>query len=155
MLIDFKEISDDSRLWIYGSDRSFTNQEKEYVIQKIEGYLKTWKYHNNPLRGAVNILENHFIIIALDDSDFGVGGCSIDGLQRVMQEIEEEIQVSMFNRLNIFCRINDKIQCIPLHRLNNIVSDSTFFYDLTIQYKRQLDYFLKPIKEGWCSYLFR
>ncbi|MDC0201708.1 hypothetical protein OAJ56_00545 [Flavobacteriales bacterium] len=154
MLVDFNTISDESRLWIYGSESKLTDYQQESILNKISEYLKTWDYHNNPLTSAVMIKENHFIIIALDDSESGVGGCSIDSLQRIIQELEKDLNISLLNRLNVFCNINQKVVCIPSFKLGSIANKDTRYYDLTILKKNQISTFLKPIKDGWCaSYL--
>jgi hypothetical protein len=154
MLVDFNTISDESRLWIYGSESKLTDCQQEIILNKISEYLKNWDYHNNPLTSALTIKENHFIIIALDDSEFGVGGCSIDSLQRIIQEFEKDLNIFLLNRLNIFCRIDDIIRCLPTFRLAENAKKETLFYDLTIQKKSELSNWLKPIEEGWCvSYL--
>ena len=151
MLVDFNTISDESRLWIYGCESKLTDYQKEKILNKISEYLKTWDYHNNPLTSAVTIKENHFIVIALDDSEFGVGGCSIDSLQRIIQELENELSISLLNRLNIFYRADDNIKCIPTLKLAEHVNKETLFYDLTIQKKSKLSNWLKPVEEGWCA----
>ena len=151
MLVDFNSISDESRLWIYGSESKLTGYHQEVILNKISEYLKTWDYHNNPLTAAITIKEDHFIIIALDDSEFGVGGCSIDSLQRIIQELENELSISLLNRLNIFYRVDDNIKCIATLKLAEYVNKETLFYDLTIQKKRELLNWLKPIEEGWCA----
>ena len=151
MLVDFNTISDQSRLWIYGSESKLTGYQQEVILNKISEYLKTWDYHNNPLTAAITIKEDHFIIIALDDSEFGVGGCSIDSLQRIIQELEKELSISLLNRLNIFYRIDDNIKCISTLKLAEHVNKETLFYDLTIQKKSKLSNWLKPVEEGWCA----
>ena len=61
--------------------------------------------------------------------------------------------MSLMNLLNVFCRIDDKVQCIPSFKLESIAEYDTLFYDLTIQNKSELHTYLKPISEGWCAYL--
>tara|TARA_B100001758_G_scaffold247628_2_gene266252 strand:+ start:4730 stop:5197 length:468 start_codon:yes stop_codon:yes gene_type:complete len=151
MLVDFNSISDESRLWVYGSESNLTNDQQAVIISKISEYLKTWDYHNNPLTASLIIKEDRFIIIALDDSEFGVGGCSIDSLQRIIQELEQELSISLLNRLNIFCRIDNMLRCISTLKLSEHANNKTLFYDLTIQKKNELSNWLKPIEEGWCA----
>ena len=103
-----------------------------------------------PLKAGVTILEYHFIIIALDETKNGASGCSIDTLQNKIQELEKELSVSLLNRLNVFCRVDDTIKCIPTTKLAENANKDTLFYDLTIQKKDELSNWLKPIKEGWC-----
>ncbi len=153
MLVDFITISDESRLWIYGCESKLTDYQKEVILNKVSAYLKTWDYHNNPLTAAVTIKEDHFIVVALDDSEFGVGGCSIDSLQRIIQELENELSISLLNRLNIFCRIEGTIKCFPTFELADHANKETLFYDLTIQKKGDLYNWLKLVEEGWCANL--
>ena len=112
MIIDFNDISENSKLWVYGSDKQLNIQQKQFILKIIEGYLKNWKHHKHPLTSAITILENRFIVIALDDSEYGIGGCSIDSLQKIIQKIENEFNISLLNRLNVFCKIDDEIQCV-------------------------------------------
>ena len=81
----------------------------------------------------------------------GASGCSIDTLQKTIQELEKELSISLMNRLNVFCRIDNKIQCIPSVKLESMAKADTPFYDLTILTKSDLNTYLKPISEGWCS----
>ena len=69
------------------------------------------------------------------------------------QQIENKLSISLLNRLNIFCLLDDDIVCIPSFNLKNNVNKDTLFYDLTIKSKSQIHSFLKPISEGWCAKL--
>ncbi|MFT4802603.1 MAG: hypothetical protein ACI93N_002383 [Flavobacteriaceae bacterium] len=57
------------------------------------------------------------------------------------------------NRLNVFCKIENEILCIPSFKLASVVDKDTLFYDLTILAKSDLNTYLKPISEGWCAHL--
>ena len=151
MLVDFNLTDDQSRIWIYAAEQKLTNDQENYILDHISVHLQNWEAHKVPLTAGVTILENHFIIIALDETKNGASGCSIDTLQNKIQEIEKELSVSLLNRLNIFCKIDDTIKCIPTTKLAENANKETLFYDLTIQKKSELANWLKSIKEGWCS----
>ena len=89
----------------------------------------------------------------MDEGKNGASGCSIDTLQNKIQNLEKDLSVSLINRLNVFCKIGEEIQCIPSFKLKSVANSETLFYDLTIQKKTDLQTFLKPISEGWCSRL--
>ena len=36
-------------------------------------------------------------------------------------------------------------------KLKDIASENTYFYDLTIQKKSEIDSYFKPISDGWCN----
>lgn len=151
MLVDFNTTADQSRIWIYAAEQELTNDQENYILKSISTHLQNWEAHQAPLTAGVAILEKHFIIIALDETKNGASGCSIDTLQNKIQEIEKELSISLLNRLNIFCRIGNAIECIPTVKLAERANKETLFYDLTIQKKSELSNWLKPIEEGWCA----
>ena len=151
MLADFNKLPDSCRIWIYASEKALTAEQQEYIFNYIAEHLKEWNAHKVPLTAGVTILENHFIVVALDEGKNGASGCSIDTLQKTIQELEKELSISLMNRLNVFCRIDNEIQCIPSFKLESMAKADTPFYDLTILTKSDLNSYLKPISEGWCS----
>ena len=154
MLVNFNTIPEESRIWIYAADHKLTNDQENYILNHISDHLQNWEAHKVPLTAGVTILENRFIVVALDDSKNDASGCSIDTLQNTIQELENELSISLLNRLNVFCKIREEIKCIPTFRLKNEIDEDTLFYDLTIQKKSEIERWLKPIKDGWCaSYL--
>ena len=153
MLADFNTLPEEARIWIYASENTLTEDQQSHILNYISEHLKGWNAHKLPLTAGVTILENHFIVVALDEGEIGASGCSIDTLQNKIQELEKELSVSLLNRLNVFCRIDDEIQCVPSFKLDGIAKANTLFYDLTIQKKSDLHSYLKPISEGWCAHL--
>ena len=132
MLVEFDEISNDARLWIYGADMKLTIDQESYILNYISNFLKDWQSHSSPLKSAITILENYFIVIALDESYEPARGCSIDKVYNLIQILEKDLSLSLLNRLNIFCNIDNKIVCLPTSQLPDYISLDTLFYDLTI-----------------------
>ena len=151
MLTDFHTLPEEARIWIYAAEHKLTNDQENHILKSISNYLQNWEAHKVPLTAGVTILENRFIVVALDDSKNAASGCSIDTLQNTIQELENELSISLLNRLNVFCKIREEIKCIPTFRLKNEIDEDTLFYDFTIQKKSEIESWLKPIKDGWCS----
>ena len=149
MLADFNTLPGESRIWIYASEKALTSEQQEYIINYIAEHLKGWNAHKVPLTAGLTILENHFIVVALDESKNGASGCSIDTLQKTIQELEKDLSIALMNRLNVFCKEGEIIKVIPSSELGVIANKDILFYDLTIQRKEELSNYLKPIKEGW------
>ena len=106
MLADFHALPEESRIWLYAAENALSKDKQNYILNVISEDLKGWNAHQQPLTAGVTILENHFIVIALDESKNGASGCSIDTLQGTIQKIEKELSISLMNRLNVFCEIN-------------------------------------------------
>ena len=153
MLANFHALPEESRIWLYAAENALSKGQQDYILKVISDALKGWNAHKQPLTAGVTILENHFIVVALDEGKNGASGCSIDTLQKTIQELEKDLSISLLNRLNIFCRIDDKIHCIPTTKLAEYANKETLFYDLTIQKKGDLFNWLKLVEEGWCANL--
>ena len=151
MLVDFNILSDESRIWIYAAEQKLSDNQENYILKHISDHIQNWVAHKVSLTAGFTILENHFIVIALDESKNGASGCSIDTLQNKIQEIEKKLSISLLNRLNVFCRMEDVIRCVPTTKLAQNTNKDTLFYDLTIQKKSEIPKWLKPIREGWCN----
>ena len=153
MLTDFNKLPDSSRIWIYSAEKTLTADQQNHILTYIAEDLRVWNAHKVPLKAGLTILENHFIVVALDETVNPASGCSIDTLQKTIQELEKDLSISLLNRLNVFCRIDDKIHCIPTFKLADNANKETLFYDLTIQKKGDLANWLKMVEEGWCANL--
>ena len=153
MLADFHGLPEESRIWLYACEKALTQSQQDYILNIISEELKGWNAHQQPLTAGVTILENHFFVVALDESKNGASGCSIDTLQKTIQKIEKEFSISLMNRLNVFCKIEDEILSMPSFKLGSVADKDTLFYDLTILTKNDLKTYLKPISEGWCAHL--
>ena len=154
MLADFNTLPESSRIWVYASEEALTTDQQNHILTYIAEHLKGWNAHKVPLTAGVTVLENHFIVIALDENKNGASGCSIDTLQKTIQELEKDLSIALMNRLNVFYKIGEIIKVIPSFKLGVIANEDTLFYDLNIQRKEELSNYLKPIKEGWAkSYL--
>ena len=154
MLADFHGLPEESRIWLYACEKALTQSQQDYILNIISEELKGWNAHQQPLTAGVTILENHFIVVGLDENKNEASGCSIDNLQNTIQKIEKVLTISLMNRLNVFCKIEDQILCIPSFKLGSVADNKdTLFYDLTILTKSDLNTYLKPISEGWCAYL--
>ena len=153
MLVDFDILPAESRIWVYASIQKLGTGEEEYILNYISNHLNGWVAHGAPLRSSVKILDHYFIVVALDEAFNEASGCSIDSLQNNIKEIEQELSISLMNRLNIYCIIKDVITCVPIGDLGDAIDQETLFYDLTIKSKAELSSWLKPIKEGWCNTL--
>ena len=91
MLVDFNTISDESRIWIYAAEQKLLNHQENHILKSISDHLQNWETHKTPLTAGVSILENQFVVVALDETKNGASGCSIDTLQNKIQNLEKDL----------------------------------------------------------------
>ena len=61
MIIDFKKLPEDSRVWIYQSDRNFTDPEIKIIEDKTTLFLNNWKAHGNDLQASYLIKDKSLL----------------------------------------------------------------------------------------------
>lgn len=98
MYVDFKDISEDSRVWIYQAARQFSEQEKELITSKLSVFCDGWNTHGNRMPTSFQILDNQILVLAIDESGLGASGCSIDSSVRALRELESEIENNITDR---------------------------------------------------------
>jgi len=152
MFVDFDLLPDDSRIWVYGSEKELSNDIQLKISSTLQAFLDKWSHHGKPLTCSLKILENRFLIIGLDESINFTGGCSMDSLQNLVIEIDDFFKLNFYERLNVFVLLGEKIKCVHSSNLkeNSSISKETFFYDLNISKKIDLQKWLIPIHDGWC-----
>src|SRR5215217_3234812 len=101
--------SPQSRVWVYQSNRAFTNDEVKAIEQTLTDFTVHWKAHGHQLDAKAEVLYNFFIVFVVDEASAGVTGCSIDSSVRIIKELEQQYQVDLFNRFNLAYKLNDKV----------------------------------------------
>ena len=90
--------SDASKVWIYLSDRAFTESESAAIKVKLADFSSQWTSHGQPVYGKAFLLENRFILFVADEAKSGVSGCSIDKTVAVIRDITVSYQVNLMDR---------------------------------------------------------
>jgi len=101
MLINFKELPEESRVWIYQANRSFTEQEIEDITSKLEGFIENWTAHGADLKSGFEIKYKRFIIIGLNQDLNKASGCSIDASVHFILQLEKEYNVDLMDKMNV------------------------------------------------------
>ncbi|GAB5525037.1 MAG: hypothetical protein Roseis2KO_29090 [Roseivirga sp.] len=144
MLTSFEGMRDNSRIWIYQSDRPISEEEKAGILTDSEAFLRQWAAHGSDLKASGTILYNHFLIICTDESFNLASGCSIDSSVQFVQGIGKKYGIDFFQRTNLAFWQNETIKMVKLSDLKDLVArgeigaDSLFFEN-TIQAKGQLE----------------
>ena len=98
MFLPFENISSESRIWIFSSSIKISEDSQKDISEIIIKFLNSWKHHGVDLPCSFKILDNFFIIIALDQSNNSAGGCSIDQMFNCISDIDQQFDLSLLNR---------------------------------------------------------
>ena len=160
MRVDFKNMPDNSRIWIYQSDRDLIESEISMIDDKTTLFLDSWQAHGKDLECSYSIFHKRFIIIAVNENINPIGGCSIDYSLQLINDISNSIKVNLLNRLIVNYKIDNKIASISLNDLKNKIKDGAFspetiIFNTAINTKGELlNNFEVDIKSSWLSKFF-
>jgi chemotaxis regulatin CheY-phosphate phosphatase CheZ len=161
MVSDFKTLSKNSRIWIYQSNRSLTQQEKESIFKLIEDFLNNWKSHGVSLNSGFEIKYNRFIVIAQDQNTQIATGCSIDSMVHFIQKLEKQYNISLLDKLNVSYKQGDYIAYKSLKDFKKMVKDgavskNTIVFNNLVQTKLEYtNYWEVPAFESWHARFFK
>ena len=161
MISDFKTLSENSRIWIYQSNRSLTQQEKESISILIEDFLNNWKSHGVSLNSGFEIKYNRFIVIAQDQNIQSATGCSIDSMVHFIQKLEKKYNISLLDKLNVSYKQGDYIAYKSLKDFkkivkNGAVSKNTIVFNNLVRTKLEYtNYWEVPAFESWHARFFK
>ena len=160
MLFEFKDLADNSKVWIYQSNREFTANEVDEVRILIEKFVGNWKRHGDDLKASYQIKYSQFIILAVDESYNNISGCSIDASTNLFKEIEDKYNVELFNKLNTAFKDGDNINIVSLSEFQKYVSEQkintkTTVFNNMVQTKKELETKWEvAAEESWHSRYF-
>ncbi len=101
MLVDFNDLPETSRVWIYQANRSFSLDELEEIKQKLDEFITQWTAHGADLKAAYEIKYKRFITIGLDQGLNNASGCSIDASVHFIMDLEKVYGVDLMDKMNV------------------------------------------------------
>ncbi|WP_190808438.1 ABC transporter ATPase [Flagellimonas sp. S3867] len=157
MLVDFKSLPDTSRIWIYQSNRSFSDVELEEIKSNLSSFLNEWTAHGSELCAGFEIKYKRFIIIGLDQSNAGASGCSIDASVHFIQQLEQRYNVSLLDRMNVSFKQGEYVAYKTLKDFKKMAKDKAIskntivFNNLVANKLEYLEHWEVPASESWHS----
>jgi hypothetical protein len=136
MLVNFDSLEDASKIWIYQSNREFSEKEVAEISHNLENFIGAWKRHGEDLKASYQIKYNQFIVIAVDENYNEVSGCSIDASVNLIKQFEQKFAIDLTNKLNISFKDNHNINVVSMADFQNyakqqkITSDTVVFNNM-------------------------
>lgn len=152
-----KDFSDESKVWIYQSNRLLSIEEALHLGKMIEKFTAEWNTHGKLNKGFVQVLFGQFIVVIADESLHNISGCSIDASVRFIKDVEQTFSISLFDRQSLAFVVKDKVQIIPMTQLayaieNNFVQGDTLFFNNLVSNKKELlEKWIVPAKSSWLA----
>jgi len=101
MLVEFNTLPEESRVWIYQANRSFSETELEDLKSKLDIFIENWTAHGSDLQAGYTIKYKRFIVLALNQNITNATGCSIDASVHFIQQLEKDYNVDLMDKMNV------------------------------------------------------
>lgn len=100
----FPTLPDDARCWVYVADRSLTEDEQHRLLDRLQPFLRDWSSHGRPVEGAVDVLDDRFVVLAATLSEGHISGCGIDDSVHAVEETAGALGLEWVPTLDVIYR---------------------------------------------------
>ncbi|MBC7523405.1 MAG: ABC transporter ATPase [Flavobacterium sp.] len=160
MYIPFENLPEDSRIWIYQSNRKFSDDEVTSIHGDLVAFISDWSAHGASLEASFQIRYNRFIILAVNQNVQQVTGCSIDKSVEFIQNLENKFEVDLLDKMNVafkqgeFVTYKTLIEFKKLAKEKAVSENTIVFNNLVNTVEEFNDGWEIPASESWHSRFF-
>lgn len=155
MRIDFKELTQDSRVWIYQNNKAIPGSLIESIRSEIYDFTSSWSAHQRPLYAFADIFHERFLVFIVDEHRNAATGCSIDASVTFIRSLEQKYGLQLFDRFTFSYEKGGVIHTVPkaqfaeLYHAGDIDLD-TLVFDNLIRTKSDFEQtWQKPLGSSW------
>lgn len=152
--------SEQSRVWIYQSDRELYDDEVKQLHEILNKFASEWTAHNHQLKAKAEIRYNRFLILIVDENQAGASGCSIDKSVNFIKRLEQQFDINLLDRFNLAYREGEKVLSAPRDEFEDLlrsgkINSNTIVYNNLVQNLEQLETKWEvAFKDSWHNQLF-
>ena len=159
-VVNFDQLPAGARVWVFASDRPLDQAEAGVLLAAVDGFLSQWKAHGAPLRSARDWRDDRFLAIGVDPTAEQSSGCSIDGLFRGLQALEDRLNTRLVQGGRVFYRDAKGVPVLALRKEvpmlfeRGTIGDNTPVFDTSItDAAAWRERFERPARETWVASL--
>lgn len=160
MYVPFESLPEESKIWIYQSNRKFSDAEFEEINVVLPLFLENWAAHGTSLEASYQLKYNRFIIIAVNQENQAATGCSIDASVNFIQSLEQKYSVDLLDKMNVTFKVGDHVahkQLIDFKKMakEKAVTENTIVFNnlvnTVLEYNESWEV---PAMDSWHSRFF-
>ena len=151
----FPTLTGNGRIWIYVANRPLSEIEQMAIKVELAEFCASWAAHGNQLTADFDIFHNQLLVLGVDEQVASATGCSIDKATAIFQKVDSDLQLDLFNRMNLTFLHNEGIRIVKMQDINQayisgLIKDDTVFLDNTISILSDLrERWQEPFKASW------
>jgi hypothetical protein len=153
--MNFHSMPDNSRVWIYQSNRALNDFEVSEINKMAQHFVPGWDAHGEILASNISVYHNIFIVVTVDESVTRVSGCAIDKSVGFIKRIEQQLNIQLFDRMNIAFKLDQSIEICSLQEFQQLINEGkvnhqTLVFNNLVATKKDFESnWLTPLEKSW------
>lgn len=135
--IDFNDLPEHSRIWVFPSSRPLGEEEAGALLAEVDAFLAGWAAHGHLLRSGRLFAEGCFLLVGVDEDAEAPSGCSIDALVNRLEALGEQLGVRLVDHAPVWFKDGSSVRMLgrsEFRRLaeNGEVTPDTRVFDTSL-----------------------
>lgn len=123
MFVPFENMPNSSRVWVYQSNRMFSQDQLGKIESVLKQFANSWQRHGEDLKASFIVKYNQFIVLAVDESFRSISGCSIDSSVHFIKQLEEEFKVDLMNKMTVAFKNGENINTVSMPEFQHYLKE--------------------------------
>jgi hypothetical protein len=149
------------RIWIYQANRVLNIEEAKTLLEKMDKFTEQWTAHGKQLAAQALLKYNQFLIIRVNEGLVKATGCSIDKSTDTLKQVQQELGLDFFDRMQIAYRDSEGIKTVSRPEFEKLlesgkVDENTIVFNNMVGNSRELESNWEiPLKDSWHAQVFQ
>lgn len=160
MYVPFENLPEEAKIWIYQSNRKFSDDEMTEIESDLKTFIENWSAHGSSLEASYLLKYNRFIVLAVNQEVQQATGCSIDSSVGFIQSLEQKYQVDLLDKMNVTFKNGEHVahkSLIDFKRMakEKAVTENTIVFNNLVNTIEEFnENWEVPASESWHSRFF-
>jgi hypothetical protein len=153
--MDIQSMSDNSRVWVYQSNRVLNDAEVQEINKMAQHFVTGWDAHGALLQSMIKVYDYLFIVIIVDETVARVSGCAIDKSVAFIKKIEQQLNVQLFDRMQVAYKRDNMIETCSMQEFqelanSGVINEQTLVFNNLVNTKKEFESnWLIPLGKSW------
>jgi hypothetical protein len=159
MITDYNKMPEDSKVWVFPSQKKIYPNEIEKIEKKISAFIIGWEEQNDKLEASFTIKYNRFVVI-FANSEITISTTTTNQLISFIIAIQTEFETELMDKMNACFKQGEYVQYKDLKNFKKLIKDkgvnkNTIVFDNLVSTKQEFDaYWEVPASESWYGNMF-
>lgn len=152
---NLEALAPEARVWIYQANEPFSSGAVPEIAQHVQRFAAQWASHSQQLRAGGAVMHDRFLVLAVDESQAGASGCSIDSSVQFVKQIGSHYQRDLFDRMRFSYEKDGQVHTVSKDEFaqryqQGEIDDNTIVFDPLVKTVGEMSTaFRKPLGQSW------